>query len=121
MAKITCSELVKTIKGLSDKFASFHLSSCHCGAPVWQQPCPVCGFYPMYGELNSSMEKDACTLEDYQKNVDWKGNILEWYLTSFMRCVDPQEHLLAAAREASKDMEWPTADEIWHHFREVAA
>ena len=115
--EITCATLVDTIRALDDKFSAFHLSSCHCGAPVWQQPCPICGYYPAYGETNSSMEADACDLETFRKSIDWAGNILEWYLKSFMRCVDPQTHILDAAREATKGAAWPSADEIWLHFR----
>jgi len=114
--QVTSENLVATVRGLGEKFKYFHLSPCFCGAPVWQQPCPICGYYPMYGETNSGMDKGECTVELYAKAVKCAGGILEWYLKSYMSCVDPQKHLLDAAREQAEGIEWPTGEEIWEHF-----
>jgi hypothetical protein len=37
------------VRGLHERTKYFHLGTCACGQPSWQQPCPWCGFYPDYG------------------------------------------------------------------------
>lgn len=116
------SELVKTIQGLGDKFKYFHLDNCICGAPMWQQPCKFCGYYPEWSwttnylnEYNKEHE-GTCTKERFVKRVNAHGNIFEFYLRSFHNCVDPQYHLLKKAREDAKGFVWPTAEEIWDFY-----
>jgi len=119
-------DLVETIRSLSPKFKSFHLSPCICGAPMWVQPCTLCGYYPMmwddiqyraatgkdpHEHLRGSVDK-----ERFCKCVENAGGILEFYLRGFYMCVDPQHDKLDAARKKARNMVWPSAERIWDHF-----
>ncbi len=138
--QLTPAETVATVRALGDKFSWFHLRPCVCGAPVWQQPCPVCGHYPMSDGLRSCRravrnpsgttvvrdmyvvpEDDRVTREEYDGIVAGAGGILEWYLKSFERCMDPQRHLLNQARESAKaqGLIFPTGAQLydWAHGR----
>ena len=53
MQQVTPQDTQDTIRNLGDKFRYFHLSVCVCGAPGWQQPCPVCSYYPRGDGLRS--------------------------------------------------------------------
>ena len=116
MQVITPKNLVTTVRSLGDKFKWFHLSKCYCGAPMWQQPCVICEFYPQYGRTGSLMKKGECTKEQFCTKVDTAGSILEFYLKSFNKCLDPQQHLLDAARNKASNMVFPTSSDIWDHF-----
>lgn len=116
---VTVENLVQTINGLDEKFKYFHLSQCVCGAPMWQQPCTICGFYPMY-DFPIEAKKIVygyCTKEMFIRNVNHRGNILEFYLHSFMKCLDPQTWILNEARRKTQGWTWPLPEEIWDYFR----
>lgn len=138
MQQVTPEATQEAIRNLGDKFRYFHLSVCACGAPGWQQPCPVCSYYPRGDGLRSCRrsvlnpsetriifdryivpEDKLVTREEYDAIVTQAGGILEWYLRSFMRCVDPQRHLLDAAREQARQQSlvFPTGAELydWCH------
>jgi len=126
MANVIMWDLVDTIRGLGDKFKSFHLSTCICGAPMWQQPCSICGYYPQawddikykqrYGKSPHEHLKNQTKKERFCKIIRGAGNILEFYLKSFHNCVDPQHDKLNAAREQAQGWVWPEPEEIWDHF-----
>lgn len=114
--RISVESLVSSVRSLGSKFESFHLQKCYCGCPMWQQPCMICGYYPMYGDPGSSMGKGECSKEMFCNAVNRAGGILEFYLKSFMRCIDPQEHILSKAREDSRGWIFPTPEEIWNYY-----
>ena len=120
--KVRLEDLVDTIRGLGEKFDSFHLSICICGAPMWQQPCSICSYYPMWSwdrqaGITHDHLRNCCDKEHFCKAVRKHGNILDFYLACFLRCVDPQRHLLDAAREQAKCLEFPEPEDIWEFFR----
>lgn len=126
--KIEVQDLVTVVRSLGDKFKSFHFSPCICGAPMWQQPCRVCGYYPYWNDdqiIQARTGKDShghlrnsCTKEKYSKLVYSAGNILEYYFRGFYYCVDPQYDKLDAARAQAKGFVWPTPEEIWDYYRQ---
>lgn len=77
----------------------FHLTPCgQCHAPVWQQPCPICDYYPMgdmdYGiskkseEWQQRAEKLRAMAHDlYVRKIEAAGNFGVWYFSSFKRNV----------------------------------
>lgn len=65
----------------------FHLSLCWCGAPTWQQPDPTCGYYPQYGESNSSLPRNGCTRERFVALAERNGGMAVWYFSHFRRVV----------------------------------
>lgn len=118
--KITVENLITTIQNLDPKFKNFHLSECICGAPMWQQPCLICDYYPMWSSpyhVKDYHRFNSCLKQSFIRHVNFSGNILEFYFKSFMRTLDPQKHILDKARETTQGWEWPTAEEIWDYFR----
>jgi hypothetical protein len=101
----------------------FHLSRCYCGAPTWQQPCPSCGFYPMYGSTGTSCARDSATRERFIATAERYGGVAAWYFAGYRRTVaygkDPRfaakiDRLVASART------WdgvPTPGDVWDQVR----
>lgn len=110
----------------------FHLDPCAaCGAPVWQQPCPVCRYYPdvSYPRRNAEdiARTEKCTRERFQQLVARHGNIAAWYVDDFRNTVAHAEDALfrkkiEAAYALAKTMDVMDADEIWDesHRRHMA-
>jgi hypothetical protein len=102
--------------------ASFNLRACHCAAPTWQQPCPVCSYYPMYGEPGTNWPVNSCTLAIYEGHIARHENLIAWVFHQNRRTVAYKEgtqYKLATdwAYESAKFMpNVPTAREIWTHF-----
>ena len=125
--KVEVQDLVTVIRGLGNKFEYFHLSQCICGAPMWQQPCRICGYYPTHnddriyqartGKNPHERARNSCTKKNYAQIISISGNIFEYYLRGFHYCMDPEYAKLNAARELAKSFTWPTADEVWDHYR----
>ena len=115
--KVAVENLVDVICGLGDKYKYFHLEKCYCGAPMWQQPCLICSYYPQWGQTNSYSKGDDCTKESFVKYVNHRGNILEFYLHSFKKCVDPQTWITNKTRKITQGWEWPSAEEIWDYYQ----
>jgi len=93
---------------------------------MWQQPCAICGYYPQWwddAKIMARTGKDPhehlknCTDKDtFCRRVNAAGNILEFYLKEFHKCVDPQYDKLEDARQKASGLTWPAPEEIWDHF-----
>ena len=101
----------------------FHLSRCYCGAPSWQQPCPTCDYYPMYGSTGTSAARDSATRETFVATATRHGGIAAWYFEEYRRTVAYAKDPGFAARidelvEAAKTWEdVPTPGEVWDWVR----
>ena len=99
--------------------------------PMWQQPCMICGYYPM-GERYVAPSEDAKLYAKTQWCNDVKRlGIVNFYTSSFKRSVawtgdmygnsssqlpdgSYREHVYRV-EERGREHEWPTADEIWNY------
>lgn len=70
----------------------FHLSRCYCGAPSWQQPCPTCDYYPMYGQTGTSRARDSATREEFVAKAERHGGVAAWYFACYRRTVAYKEN-----------------------------
>lgn len=94
----------------------FHLSKCGgCGCPAFQQPCLMCGFYPMGIHKGHWSPKEAtkemfCSMVERSGPGGADGTIATWHASyeaqGFRRDVED------AAREAS-ELDVPSASEYW--------
>lgn len=72
----------------------FHLDPCGgCGAPSFQQPCLVCGFYPM-GSNKGHWSPKVCSREHFVAHVarsapEGRGNLATWYVSHYNRQPTP--------------------------------
>lgn len=79
--------IARTVESIQHRQSPFHLGPCGgCGGPAWQQPCALCGHYPM-GRLDP---KPACTKEAFVKTVrasapNGEGNIATFALKDILR------------------------------------
>lgn len=102
---------------------SFHLSRCHCGAPSWQQPCPTCGYYPMYGTTGTSWQPDSATREGFAARARHYGGVAAWYFAGFRRVVayemDPsfRDRIDRLVVDAATWTDVPTPEEVWDLVR----
>lgn len=81
----------------------FHLSKCGgCGAPSFQQPCSLCGFYP-YGSYKGHWTPKEATKEQFEAMVERSGpdgkdgTVATWHARSFW------EGRVDVSREAAKE------------------
>jgi hypothetical protein len=98
---------------------SFHLSTCHsCGCPSFQQPCALCGFYPM-GERDWRAKGEKIPKERFVAIAEKAGGVAAWYCSSLRRTVahskspkfrEAVERLIEAVKTIPNA---PTAAEIW--------
>jgi hypothetical protein len=88
---------IAAIRALSqqhlDRQSYFHLGPCGgCGAPSFQQPCALCGFYPM-GETVVEPESPRFTCDQFEKTVRQsgyvrgEGNLATWHARAFEKTV----------------------------------
>jgi len=102
----------------------FHLSKCGgCGAPSFQQPCSLCGFYP-YGSNKGHWDPREATREQFSAMVERSGpdgkdgTVATWHARSFWeRRVDVSREAAkeageAAARRATT-VSCCSADDVW--------
>jgi hypothetical protein len=71
----------------------FHLSPCgQCGGPSFQQPCPLCGYYPM-GIFAKKTDKPTISCAGFERAIDRSGvgrkdgNVATWLAREQMRTV----------------------------------
>jgi hypothetical protein len=97
----------------------FHLTPCACGQPVWQQPCPLCGYYPMG---NDPQERERCasmglTREHWLAAVARHGNIGAWYFASYKTTVAWKDlefrTKILEIIERSRKMVWPDPEAVY--------
>jgi hypothetical protein len=102
----------------------FHLRRCYCGAPSWQQPCPSCGYYPMYGTTGTSAAPDSATRERFVARAAAYGGVAAWYFAEFRQVIAYRKDAAFAAKiealvaEAKGWTDVPTPGEIWDALRE---
>ncbi|HST58968.1 MAG TPA: hypothetical protein VLK84_09775 [Longimicrobium sp.] len=101
----------------------FHLARCYCGAPSWQQPCPTCDYYPMYGSTGTSWAPESATRGGFVATAGRHGGVAAWYFAGYSRTVayrtdwrfrERIDALVAAAKE------WegvPSPGEVWDSVR----
>lgn len=100
---------------------SFHLSPCpQCNAPGWQQPCPMCGYYPQYGRPTKAeiAAHKKVTREEYAARVSRRGGIGVWYFNEFQKTVAYKQDTgfraeLNIAIAKAMDIDAATGEEIW--------
>ncbi|MDQ3607197.1 MAG: hypothetical protein M3418_13545 [Gemmatimonadota bacterium] len=109
---------------------SFHLSPCYCGAPIWSQPCAVCGFYPDWSNpriTGTSWARGSCTRETFVRLAENHGCVAAWYFAGFRRTVAYKPHSDFAATietliaDAKGWSDAPTPAEIWDAFYPATA
>lgn len=100
---------------------SFHLSTCpQCNAPGWQQPCPVCSYYPQYGRPTKAemAAHKKVTREEYTALVAKRGGIGVWYFNDFKNTVAYKQDAgfraeLNIAIAKAMDIDAATGEAIW--------
>jgi hypothetical protein len=101
----------------------FHLRRCYCGAPTWQQPCPTCDYYPMYGSTGTSWEKDSATREGFVTRASAYGGVAAWYFAGYRRTVAYANNSSFAAKidalveQAKGWTDVPSPGEVWDLVR----
>ncbi len=81
-------ELVALVKSLHVSFDHFHLTACGgCGMPAFQQPCPMCGYYPMGNDPaeRKRCQEEGITEERWVRAVERSCGIVAWYITEHCR------------------------------------
>jgi hypothetical protein len=102
---------------------AFHLKRCYCGAPTWQQPCPTCGYYPMYGTPGTSCKPDSATRERFAARARHFGGVAAWYFAGFRQVVayaeDPafRDRIDRLVVDAATWTNVPTPEEVWDAVR----
>ena len=70
----------------------FHLHPCGgCGAPMWQQPCQLCRFYPMGRATDEEVARCKRLVPDprasFTKAIERNGSIAVWFIRSWRNSV----------------------------------
>jgi hypothetical protein len=126
-------EIIVVVRSLCSYTKNFHLSPCGgCGLPSWQQPCPVCDWYPYQGgqywtkEYNekqrAAIQNSNYTEEGWVIKHNRIGNIALWALgrarntiawkkdSSFRRTIE-------MAESQARSMNFPTGEELMVMYR----
>ena len=132
---------IKKSFGVTDD-SHFSIFSCgRCRAPVWQQPCPVCDFYPM-GNMDDGVRMFTPEWEEIAKKyragshtnfirlVDRAGNYAAWYFQRYGKTTafspkgfgqnkpsDMFIHFIQPYVDEALSESWPTAEEIWASYK----
>jgi hypothetical protein len=97
------------------RHSPFHLTACGgCGCPAFQQPCSLCGYYPMGADKGYYSPKEAtremfCTMVDRSGPGGRDGTIATWHAVARKRRYEDKNTVALAASE----IELPTAAEYW--------
>ena len=114
----------------------FHLSPCNrCKSPVWQQPCPVCNYYPrgnydddVHATINSPewleyAEKLRQTARDsFIRLANHYGNLAAWYFENKKKTVAYKSggyfsKFVNEYIEKAKELpNFPDAEAIWDAY-----
>lgn len=101
-------------KGCLDR-SPFHLSSCGgCGAPSFQQPCPLCRYYPRgsdkgYYEPKVATKQMFCEMIDRSGPEGRDGTIATWLIKNNDRRFPD----LTQALTVALDVDVPSASDYW--------
>lgn len=93
----------------------FHLSACGgCGAPSFQQPCPLCRYYPRgsdkgYYHPEVATKQMFCTMVDKSGPGGADGTIATWLIKNNERRFHNQERAIASAHK----VDVPSASDYW--------
>ncbi len=93
----------------------FHLSACGgCGCPSFQQPCKLCGYYPMGMDKGTWSPKEAtremfCSMVERSGPGGRDGTIATWHAVSNKKKFETRDDVA----EAAADIDVPTAAEYW--------
>lgn len=93
----------------------FHLSACGgCGCPSFQQPCKLCGYYPMGIDRGTWNPKEAtkemfCSMVERSGPGGRDGTIATWHAVSNMKKYETRDDVAAAAA----GIEVPSAADYW--------
>ncbi len=93
----------------------FHLSACGgCGCPSFQQPCKLCGYYPMGINRGTWNPKEAtkemfCTMVERSGPGGRNGTIATWHAVANKKRYETQ----ADVADAAAGIEVPSAAEYW--------
>ena len=106
----------------------FHLAPCGgCGAPSFQQPCMMCGFYPMgtptAADISPPAKREAFVRAVEGSMPEGRGNLATWYLSSRRKTVaydkSPRyrEEVEATVRTAALVADLPDAGAVFDHVK----
>ena len=109
-------EIGRNAERVLKRRSPFHLQACGgCGSPAYQQPCNLCGFYPMGGDKGAWHPKVA-SLAQFEKMIERSGpggkdgTIATWHARETMSH-RPERCEEAAAAAAATSV--PSAAEVW--------
>lgn len=93
----------------------FHLMTCGgCGCPAFQQPCSLCGYYPM-GQDRGTWNPKVATKEMFCEMVERsgpggrEGTIATWHALSSLQKYENRETIATAASL----VDVPSASDYW--------
>lgn len=113
-------EAVETIARLDEarnlRSSPFHLQACGgCGVPSFQQPCLLCGYYPMGADKGTWNPKTA-TFEQFSRMIEKSGpdgrggNVATWHAR--YRAERERNDVETAVEQAAK-ADVPSAAAVW--------
>ncbi len=122
----TIVALQARVRALDERCRYFHLTRCECGAPCFQQPCSICGFYPM-GDYAKQAARVAGkgTRERFVDSVEDHPNIGVWFVmgryvgtVAWKQDPDFRVEIEALTESIAAQVEppWPSAAEIYDIF-----
>jgi hypothetical protein len=120
---------IRTSVYKGDRKSPFHLSPCgRCRCPVWQQPCPVCNYYPM-GDMDDGHRRGTPEYDQYQARmsagakekwfalVQQFGNIAVWFFQRKLKTVagksETYKNMVAKYSAEAANLDLPPAEQIW--------
>jgi len=115
-------DLIEKIRTVHPSYKYRGLNLCFlCRAPVWQQPCPCCGYYPMGG--GPVIQGVPFPRDQWLARVKKEGGILAWMMSHHQRNVIPEGR--ASVIETNQEIRakfdiWvePYPEQVWAHFQD---
>jgi len=111
------NDFIQAVRDMDERHRYFHLTPCGgCGQPSFQQPCPLCGYYPMG---NDPAERERCsgpTREDWLRMV--RGNVALWYVSRGRRTLSWKtdsmfRESIERLEDEARAMKQPSPEEIY--------
>jgi hypothetical protein len=97
------------------RHSPFHLTACGgCGCPAFQQPCALCGYYPMGSDKGHYSPKEAtremfCSMVERSGPGGRDGTIATWHAVHRKKRYETKEDVA----EAAAAIDVPAAAEYW--------